>query len=99
MRFMAVQGVGYWTEHWDPPTLHILVTGDDRVRITTIRDERVRALMGLHEGDLDWQVDQYTQETIGVTLAEQGWEVVSTTEGCQTGEAVVGTSPVYLVRQ
>lgn len=96
---MAVQGIGYWVERTEPRSLHILVTGDDRTVIRTIRDERVPVLDGKRETDLDWQVDQYTQETIGVTLAAEGWEAFSTSEGDRTGEAVAGSSSIYLVRQ
>ena len=99
MRFMAVQGVGYWLSPHDRTRLHILVTGDDRTVVTTIRDEPVPALVGDRLEDLDWQVDQYTQETIGVTLAEDGWEVFSTSERAAHRGQGPGSSAVYLVRQ
>lgn len=99
MRFMAVQGVGYWLSPEDRTSLHVLVTGDDRTRVTTIRDEAVPVLAGDRAGDLDWQVDQYTQETIGVTLAEDGWEVFSTSERTGNPGDGPGSSLVYLVRQ
>ena len=99
MRFMAVQGVGYWLSPEDRNSLHILVTGDDRTVVTTIRDESVPVLAGDRSNDLDWQVDQYTQETIGVTLAEDGWEVFSTSERAGTLGGGPGSSAVYLVRQ
>ena len=96
---MAVQGVGYWLSTEERTSLHILVTGDDRTVITTLRDEAVPVLAGERSADLDWQVDQYTQETIGVTLAEEGWEVFSTSERSGTPGQGPGSSTVYLVRQ
>ena len=99
MRFMAVQGVGYWLSPEDRTSLHILVTGDDRTVVTTIREETVPVLAGDRSADLDWQVDQYTQETIGVTLAEQGWEVFSISERTGDLNDGPGSSSVYLVRR
>jgi len=99
MRFMAVQGIGYWTGSDMPRSLHILVTGDDRKTVTTLRDEIVHVLDGDRAADLVWQIDQYTQETIGVTLAAEGWEVFSTTEPDLTDDAGPTSSPIYLVRQ
>jgi hypothetical protein len=32
------------------------------------------------QADLAWHADQWTQETIGVDLAEQGWEVLGVSE-------------------
>ena len=74
MRFAQVTGVlttssvGY----------RIVVTLDTTSAIQTVRDEPVPELL-FHQGiaDTDWTVDQLTQETIGTTLAEQGWEVVA----------------------
>lgn len=97
---MAVHGFGYWVTGADSRSLHILVTGDDRSVVRTIRDEEVSALPGERAADLAWQVDQYTQETIGVTLAMEGWEVFSTAEqDSTTDEARTGCSPIYLVRR
>jgi hypothetical protein len=49
------------------------------------------------ERDLDWHADQYTQETIGNELAEQGWEVFAAgdTPAAQPG---IGQSTSYSVR-
>jgi hypothetical protein len=68
-------------------------------RVETIRDETVPVLAGDNDADLSWQIDQYTQETIGVTLAAEGWEVFSTTEREEVGDGGPMSSPVYLVRQ
>jgi len=96
---MAVQGVGYWLSPVDRTSLHVLVTADDRTVVTTIRDEAVPVLVGDRSSDLDWQVDQYTQETIGVILAEDGWEVFSTAERAADPADGPGSSLIYLVRK
>lgn len=74
MRFAQVTGVlqqvdgGY----------RILVTLDSKSAIQTVRDEIVpRLLTHNGEADAEWTVDQLTQETIGTTLAEAGWEAVA----------------------
>ncbi len=99
MMFMAIQGIGHWVEAGEDRALRIVVTGDDRVRVVTLRDETVPALGGDFASDLDWQVDQYTQETIGVTLAEEGWEVFSIAATEVTRQSGPAASPVYLVRR
>ena len=96
---MAVQGIGYWVDSARPRTLHVLVTGDDRRSVVTLRDETIRVLAGYREDDLAWQIDQYTQETIGVMLAADGWEVFSTTGPEPADDAAPTSSPIYLVRQ
>ena len=98
MRFMAVQGVGYWVGQGPSRAIHVVVTGDDRRRVETIRDETVPVLAGDNDVDLAWQIDQYTQETIGVTLAAAGWEVFSTAESDPAVEGGPTSSPFYLVR-
>ena len=52
---------------------------------------------------LDWLADQYTQETIGVDLAEGGWEVVAESAG-EPLDALerplgIGKSRRYVVRR
>jgi hypothetical protein len=56
----------------------IVVTLDTKVAVTTVRDELIERLLVRNSlADPEWTVDQLTQETIGTTLAEQGWEVVA----------------------
>jgi hypothetical protein len=76
MRFAHVTG----TLHTEPTGYRIEVTLDTRTRVATVRNEAVPRLM-MRDGmaDADWTVDQLTQETIGTTLAEQGWEAISST--------------------
>jgi hypothetical protein len=70
-------------------------------RVTTVREEVMPLLPSATDlSDIDWSADQYTQETIAVDLAEQGWEAfgVAADEGPrQIGR--LGTSATYLVRR
>lgn len=76
----------------------LVVTLDTTSAIQTVRDEQVAELL-FHDGkpDADWTVDQLTQETIGTTLAEQGWEAVAHQPQPESSE---WTPPMatYLVR-
>lgn len=94
MRFAHVTG----TLHTEPAGYRIEVTLDTRTQVTTVRDEPVPELM-LRNGvtDPEWTVDQLTQETIGTTLAEQGWEAISSTE-VDFGDNWGPPTVVYLVR-
>ncbi|MEZ4505533.1 MAG: hypothetical protein R2848_06615 [Thermomicrobiales bacterium] len=47
--------------------------------------------------DADWTVDQLTQETIGTTLAEEGWEAVAH-QPCDESGAWSPPVSTYLVR-
>lgn len=74
MRFAQVTGVLHSVEGG----FRIIVTMDNQASVQTVRDEFVPQLMMRNgEPDPDWTVDQLTQETIGTTLAERGWEVVA----------------------
>jgi len=74
MRFGQVTGV----LHSVDSGYRIVVTLDTKSLIQSVRDELLPELLR-HNGNADpeWTVDQLTQETIGTTLAEQGWEVVA----------------------
>ena len=42
-----------------------------------VREELLAPLRGVDAfADLVWHADQWTQETIGTTLAERGWEAI-----------------------
>ena len=74
------------------------MTLDTRTAVETVRDEPVPALM-LRDGvpDAFWTVDQLTQETIGTTLAERGWEAISMAESDPSDDWRPPMA-VYLVR-
>lgn len=79
--------------------LDLTVSLDDGRRIDTIRSGNVPALGSQdHPIDLDWQADQYTQETIGNELALLGWEVVAE-EPSPPAPNGSGISAAYLVRK
>ena len=77
MRFGRVEGVVTPVESDGQVRLRLVVWLDTGTRIETVRDEVLAPLRAL-EGfaDLVWHADQWTQETIGTTLAERGWEAI-----------------------
>lgn len=94
MRFAHVTGI----LHTEENGYRIEVSLDTRRTIELVRDERFSTLM-MHQGKPDphWTVDQLTQETIGTTLAEQGWEAIGMSEpnlDDESGLPIV----VYIVR-
>ncbi len=94
MRFAHVTG----TLFSDRDGYRIVVSLDDRRTIVSIRDERIPELLSRNGvPDPWWTVDQLTQETIGTTLAEQGWEAISETERPADSDSGLPTA-VYLVR-
>lgn len=95
MRFAHVTGILFS----ERDGYRIEVSLDDRRTIVAVRDERIPELMA-RNGTPDpwWTVDQFTQETIGTTLAEQGWEAVSEAERAPDAEFGLPTA-VYVVRR
>ena len=74
MRFAHLTGI----LHSEEAGYRIEVILDDRMTVEIVRNEHIETLMSLDGiADPDWTVDQLTQETIGTTLAEQGWEAIS----------------------
>lgn len=49
--------------------------------------------------ELFWHADQWTQETIGVDLAEQGWEVLGASDPGEVVEFGPPRSATYIVRR
>ncbi len=67
--------------------------------IETVREQRLaplRTILGID--DLIWHADQWTQETIGVDLAEAGWEVVGAGPMPTPNPDRPASSAVYAVR-
>jgi hypothetical protein len=97
MRFGRVEGVA---EPTASGRFHLRVILETAEAVTVVRDAIVPALLDTEEvSGSSWQVDQYTQETIGVDLAEQGWEVIGASDlpVADLGEVVRSAS--YAVRQ
>jgi hypothetical protein len=77
MRFGRVEGVVTPVEVEGELLLRLVVWLDTGRRIETVREEvlpPLRTIAGF--ADLVWHADQWTQETIGTTLAERGWEAI-----------------------
>lgn len=95
VRFGKVAGIVFEAESM----LLLTVTLETGQGISEIRHEQVRRLCP--EGDqaaLDWQADQYTQETIGVDLGERGWEAIADAPSEPDTITGIGRSRIYTVR-
>lgn len=97
MRFGRVEGVV--TPEPDG-RLHLVVWLETGARVETVRDEVLAPLRPLLTfADLIWHADQWTQETIGITLAEQGWEAIGAGDlPVEDAGAQLARSAPYAVR-
>lgn len=94
MRFARVTGHVVASDNM----LELRVTLDNGRTVTMVREEQVPLLgSGALANDLNWQADQYTQETIGNELAEEGWEAIAET-AAKERHAGLGLSSTYTVR-
>ena len=100
MKFARVQGHGRLIDTPGEGSLSLVVTLDDGRRVEMVRSETVDWLEFGPAGDIGWQIDQYTQETLGSTLAGEGWEVVSQDESANvSGEDGITHSSVFVARK
>jgi hypothetical protein len=77
VRFGRVEGVVTPISSDGRTLLRLVVWLDTGTRIETVREEILAPLRGVDDfADLVWHADQWTQETIGTTLAERGWEAI-----------------------
>lgn len=99
MLFGRVQGIAEPIAEDDSMT-RIVVWLETSSGMRAIRDE---VLPVLHEpgvaSDLSWSADQYAQETIATTLAEEGWEVIGGGDRPDTETGEVARSAAYAVRR
>ena len=73
MKFGRVEGFGDVVRDEDRECLHLRVMLETAGGLTVVRDDVVPVLSATFDAEsLAWQVDQYTQETIGVDLATEG---------------------------
>ena len=73
---------------------------ETRGEVRTVRDECVRFLgQRDQQQDLPWNADQYTQETIGVQLAHQGWEAISQATETEDRGCIDRATVTYVVRK
>jgi hypothetical protein len=77
MRFGRVEGVVTPINSDGKTLLRLVVWLDTGTRIETVREEILAPLRSVDDfADLVWHADQWTQETIGTTLAERGLEAI-----------------------
>lgn len=101
MQFGRVEGfvapLGESASGWLRLTV-TLETGRGRVEV--IREELVAVLRPIAgPDDLAWHADQYAQETIGVQLAESGWEAIGAGELPRPEPNAPARSATYAVRR
>jgi hypothetical protein len=96
MRFGRVDG---FLRQGPDGALFLTVNLDSGREIRVVREGVVARLRPIEsDADLRWHVDQYTQETIAVDLAEQGWEVFAEGETPPSDDSGLIRSVGYLVR-
>lgn len=99
MRFGRVEGVVVPLETVEGPRLRLTVSLETGSRLTVVREEILLPLRDLDEpAALPWHADQWTQETIGVELALEGWEAVSASEMPEPEAGALARSATYIVR-
>ncbi len=100
MRFGRVEGVVVPLGEGDDAPLRLTVYLETGSRLEVVRDETVRPLRPLTTAaDLIWHADQLTQETIGVDLAEQGWDAIGAGEVPAPEPGALARSASYAVRK
>ncbi len=100
MQFGRVQGYVREAGSGDAGRLHLTVTLEANRTIKVVREETLAPLRALATfEDWVWHADQWTQETVGVDLAEQGWEVVGAGPVPEGDEGLPASSAVYAVRK
>lgn len=102
MRFGRVEGIVQEENSSGEVVVRLTVYLEVGATLEIVRSEIVRPVtpvgpIGSPLG-LDWVADQYTQETIGNELAEQGWEVVSQGEIPPVSSDAFPRSASYIVR-
>ena len=97
MRFGRVQGHGRLLS--DEGNISTVVVLDSGRTARIVTNANLPWLDFGPPGDLNWQVDQRTQEAIGTVLAEEGWEAISkdNSDATNAQDGLVH-SPVYIVR-
>ena len=99
MRFGRVEGIVVPIEEDGETRLHLTVYLETGPRLDIIREETVRPLRPLTtDADLAWHADQFTQETIGVDLARQGWEPIGAGDPPSPEPGELARSASYAVR-
>ena len=99
MKFGRIQGHGSVVMVQNETMVSVAVTLDTGHSATVVRNEMLPWLEFGPDGDVSWQIDQYTQETIGVQLALEGWEpFAQDTSQVRISDDGLAHSAVYTVR-
>jgi hypothetical protein len=100
MEFGRVHGKAIEDTSCPEGHLRIVVVLETRSQVRTVREECVPLLHG-SEGmeTIPWHADQYTQETIGIDLALEGWEAISPAEAELDRGTVDRATVTYVVRR
>ncbi|MGI9253808.1 MAG: hypothetical protein ACR2J8_08675 [Thermomicrobiales bacterium] len=99
MLFGRVEGFIAPPDPADGGLLRLTVTLETGRRIEVIREELVRPLRPIASiDDLAWHADQYTQETVGVHLAQAGWEPIGVGDRPDQEPGAPARSAAYAIR-
>lgn len=100
MEFGRVHGRATQDSSCPAGYLRVIVVLETRGEVRTVRDECLKFL-GDEERlpDLPWNADQYTQETIGVDLAREGWEAISLNSELEDRGSTDRATVTYVVRR
>lgn len=80
--------------------LRLTVTLETKDAVAVVRSESLEPVRPAHTvEELAWHADQWTQETIGVDLAEQGWEVLGMSDVDSEASGGPPRSATYSVRR
>jgi hypothetical protein len=100
MKFGRVEGLVEVVSGDEGTGLRLRVFLETNHGVRLVRDDLVQMLAGVEEAEsLSWQADQYTQETIGVDLAAEGWEVIGASDLPVARAGEIARSASYAVRQ
>ena len=100
MRFGRVEGVVEPVEVEGEVKLRLTVLLETGERLEIVREEVLAAMRpATTPAELAWHADQWTQETIGVDLAEEGWEVIGAGELAEPERGALARSATYAVRK
>ena len=100
MRFGRVEGVVVPIDAGDGTRLRLTVTLETGSGLDVVREETLPPLRGTGTPEeLIWHADQWTQETIGIDLAERGWEAIGAGEVPEPEPGALARSASYAVRK
>ena len=100
MLFGRVEGVVVPVREGEETRLKLTVYLETGRRLELVREAILTPLTPLRtRADLTWHADQWTQETIGVELAEAGWEVIAAGDPPEPQPGELARSATYAVRR